>query len=204
MVSTRPLISKSPSPFNNPLVTVPRVPVTIGITVTFMFHRFFQFLSKVGELILCVFPFSVLLRVVLDLLLCCLSIRLFLLCSIGFHIFTPKLFSFSCIRLLVCFRIISPNFWYNFLSMFWNVLFCQYIVLPFVDILLILLLSPLLSGLFPHVVLLFFHVLLFPFCPNMLWSYHCFQSHFPSRFWFFCLSKEILVFTETNFTPALN
>ena len=28
------------SPFNNPLVTVPKAPNTIGITVTFMFHSF--------------------------------------------------------------------------------------------------------------------------------------------------------------------
>ena len=38
MVSTRPLISKSSSPCINPLVTVPRAPITIGITVTFMFY----------------------------------------------------------------------------------------------------------------------------------------------------------------------
>ena len=40
MVSTRPLIS---NPFNlctNPLVTAPRTPIRIGITVTFMFHSF--------------------------------------------------------------------------------------------------------------------------------------------------------------------
>ena len=46
MVSTCPLISKSSSPFNNPLVTVPRVSVTIGIIVTFMFHRFFISLAR--------------------------------------------------------------------------------------------------------------------------------------------------------------
>ena len=40
MVSTRPLISKSSSLSTNPLVTVPRAPITIGITVTFMFHSF--------------------------------------------------------------------------------------------------------------------------------------------------------------------
>ena len=42
MVSTRPIISKSSSPYINPLVTVPRAPITIGIIVTFMFHSFFS------------------------------------------------------------------------------------------------------------------------------------------------------------------
>ena len=40
MVSTRPPASKSSSPFNNPLITVPKAPITIGIIVTFMFHSF--------------------------------------------------------------------------------------------------------------------------------------------------------------------
>ena len=51
MVSTRPSTSKSSSPFNNPLVTVTKAPITIGIIVTFMF-QFFQFPSKVEVLIL--------------------------------------------------------------------------------------------------------------------------------------------------------
>ena len=33
MVSTRPPTSKSSRPFNNPLVTVPKAPITIGIIV---------------------------------------------------------------------------------------------------------------------------------------------------------------------------
>ena len=40
IVSTRPLTSKSSSSFNNPLVTVPKAPITIGIIVTSMFHIF--------------------------------------------------------------------------------------------------------------------------------------------------------------------
>ena len=40
IVSTRPLISKSSSSSINPLVTVPKAPITIGITVTFRFHSF--------------------------------------------------------------------------------------------------------------------------------------------------------------------
>ena len=46
MVSTRLPISKSSRPFNNPLVTVPKVPITIGIIVTFMFHSFFNSLAR--------------------------------------------------------------------------------------------------------------------------------------------------------------
>ena len=46
MISTCPLISKSSSPFNNPSVTVLITPITISISVTFMFHSFFQFFSK--------------------------------------------------------------------------------------------------------------------------------------------------------------
>ena len=45
MVTTRHLISKSFRPFINPLMTVPSVPITIGITVTFKFHSFFSYLA---------------------------------------------------------------------------------------------------------------------------------------------------------------
>ena len=51
MVSTRPPTTKSSRPLNNPLVTVPKAPITIGIIVTFMFHSFFQFSCKVEVLI---------------------------------------------------------------------------------------------------------------------------------------------------------
>ena len=40
MVSTRPVISNFSS--INPLVTVPRAPITIGIIVTFQFNSFFN------------------------------------------------------------------------------------------------------------------------------------------------------------------
>ena len=46
MVSSRPLISKFSSPFINPLVIVPRAPITIGIIVTFMFYSFFNSLAR--------------------------------------------------------------------------------------------------------------------------------------------------------------
>ena len=46
MVSTYPPISKSSSPFINPLVIVPRAPITIDINITFMFHSFFNSFAR--------------------------------------------------------------------------------------------------------------------------------------------------------------
>ena len=46
MVSPRPPTSKSSSPFNNPLVTVPEAPITIDKIVTFIFHSFFNSLGR--------------------------------------------------------------------------------------------------------------------------------------------------------------
>ena len=45
-VSTCPPTSKSSRPFNNPLVIVPKAPITIGTIVTFMFHSFFNSLAR--------------------------------------------------------------------------------------------------------------------------------------------------------------
>ena len=46
MISTRSLISKSSYPWINPLVTVLSAPITISITVTFMFYSFFNSLAR--------------------------------------------------------------------------------------------------------------------------------------------------------------
>ena len=46
IVSTRLLTSKSSRPFNNPLVTVPNAPITIGTIVNFMFQSFFNSLAR--------------------------------------------------------------------------------------------------------------------------------------------------------------
>ena len=51
MVSTLLPTSKSFRPFGNPLVTVPKAPIKIGVFVTFIFHFFFQFSGKVEVLI---------------------------------------------------------------------------------------------------------------------------------------------------------
>ena len=46
IVSTCSIISKSSSLCINPLVTVPRAPITIGIMVTFMFYSFCNSLAR--------------------------------------------------------------------------------------------------------------------------------------------------------------
>ena len=58
MVSTRPLTSKSSRVFNNPLVTAPKAPITIGTIVTFMFHSFFNSQARSSYLSLFSHSFS--------------------------------------------------------------------------------------------------------------------------------------------------
>ena len=45
VVSTRPPTSKSSRLFHNPLVTVPKATITIGTSVTYTFHIFFNSLA---------------------------------------------------------------------------------------------------------------------------------------------------------------
>ena len=52
IVSTRPPTSKSSRLFNNPLVIVPKAPITIGTVVTFMFHSFFNSLASTTSKVL--------------------------------------------------------------------------------------------------------------------------------------------------------
>ena len=49
-VSTHPPTSKSSGHFNNPLVSIPKAPITIEIRVTFMFHNFYKTLARSGYL----------------------------------------------------------------------------------------------------------------------------------------------------------
>ena len=46
VVPSRPPTSKSSRPFNNPLVTVPKAPITIALIATFMLHNFFNSLAR--------------------------------------------------------------------------------------------------------------------------------------------------------------
>ena len=62
MVSTCPLISKSFSPFTNPLRIVLRAPITFGVTITFLLHRFFLVLSQGQDIYLYFHFFKILLR----------------------------------------------------------------------------------------------------------------------------------------------
>ena len=50
IVSTRPPTYKPPRPLDNPLVTVPKEPITISTIVTFMIHSFFNSLATSGYL----------------------------------------------------------------------------------------------------------------------------------------------------------
>ena len=57
IVSTRPPTSKSSRNFNNPLVIVPKAPITICTIVTFMFHSFFNSLARSRYLSIFSHPF---------------------------------------------------------------------------------------------------------------------------------------------------
>ena len=58
IVCTRPFISESSSPFTNLLVTVVSAPITLGITVTFMFQCCFRSLAESTHLSFFSFSFS--------------------------------------------------------------------------------------------------------------------------------------------------
>ena len=146
MVSTRPFISKSSSLLNNPLVAVRKVPITIGIIVTHMFHSFLN--SRAWSRHICFFSLSWSCYLVVDMLSC----HLFLLVGRIFF----RCFGMSCFVCFVC------------------------IVSLFVNIFLIFYLSPVFSGLFPQVVLLFFYVLPFLFvstCSSVFRLFYHFDLH---------------------------
>ena len=98
MVSTRPLIFKSSSPFNNSLVTVPKAPIMYGIIVTLMFRSFFNSLARSRYLSFFSFSFSFLLwlagtamSTILQILLLLLStIRSGLLAEIRWSVYMSK------------------------------------------------------------------------------------------------------------------
>ena len=83
MFSTRPRNSKSSSPFNSPLVTVPNASISIGIIVTFVFHSFFHSPSKVLVLIILFTYFQFYSVVSLDSKVDYFASSLFLLITIG-------------------------------------------------------------------------------------------------------------------------
>ena len=58
MVSISRLITKRTRPCTNPFVTAPSAPITIGITITFMFQSFFNSLARSRYLSLFSLSFS--------------------------------------------------------------------------------------------------------------------------------------------------
>ena len=89
IVSTHPLISKSPSLYINPLVTVPISPVLNSFTVTFLFQCFFSCLARSMYLSLfsLSFNFTLWLTIVYFLLT---IIRSGCLAEIRWSVFIPK------------------------------------------------------------------------------------------------------------------
>ena len=65
IVSTRPPISKSFRPFNNPLVIVPKAPTTIGPIAIFMFHSFFNSLARSWYLSFFSHSFSIIIIIII-------------------------------------------------------------------------------------------------------------------------------------------
>ena len=80
IVSIRPPTSKSSKPFNNPLVIVPKAPITIGTIVTFMFHSFFNSLARSRYLFFLSHPFRFILLLSLSLLSLLFNFQIFLFC----------------------------------------------------------------------------------------------------------------------------
>ena len=149
----------------------------------------------------CVFPLPILFRVLLYLSPCCLSIRFFVKFSL-LPYFTPELFSFSVhpvVGMCSCHLLqLVGRIFFRCFGMFCFV--C--IALSFVDSFLIFLLSPVLSDLFPQIVLIFFLVLLFSFCPmfqrfsfvlTFLSVFKVFISAFPVEF-----PIQILIFCSCS------
>ena len=83
MVSTHPPTSKYSSPFSNPLVTVPKAPITIGIIVTCMFHSFFNSLARTRYLSFFSHSFSF-----ISLLLLLLLLLLYCICKLSINFST--------------------------------------------------------------------------------------------------------------------
>ena len=139
-----------------------------------------------------VFSISVLLQVLLPLLPCCLSFRLFCY-ALLVGIFYSKMLSIPCIILLVCLH---------------TCFVC--IILLFLDIFLIFLLSPVGSGLFPRDILLFFLILFFFFVPtySSVFSlyYHFFHVvvYFLSVFPVKLIIKNLIFYLCSSNPPEAN
>ena len=96
MVSTRPLISKSSNSCINPLMTVPKAPITIGIPVTFMFKSFFNSLSTSRYLFFFLLPFNFTPLSAGTAKSTILQVLIFLLIILLFHSFRVFHFRVSC------------------------------------------------------------------------------------------------------------
>ena len=108
----------------------------------------------------CVFSPSVLLRVFLTLFPCCLSIRLFCYVLLV-AIFCSKIVLLLVVGMFSCHLPLLSG------RIFFVVLERRFVLILLPYLFLIFLLSPLLFGLFPRILLSFFLCCFFFFCPNM-------------------------------------
>ena len=203
------------------LVLVCREWRCISWTRIHIFHHVLAFSSLISFLVFffwvvrCVFPFLGLLRVLLLLSSYYLSIQLFR------YALLVAIFSSKNVRSL--WRLVVGMFLCHVLPIIDRIFFRCFgmscfvcVVLLFVDISLISLLSPELSGLFPQVLLLFFLLLSLTLCSHIfqgLFFYHfvlfrrffiCVSSQISHLGFdcFFVLFEEIPIFSHTNFAPA--
>ena len=154
-----------------------------------------------------IFPFSGLLQAFLILISYCLSIHPFPN-IFWLPYFSPKSFGFFCIHLLVCFRFISSQL---LIELFFVILECPVLSVFFFlcRYLLHLLLSSVLSGLFPQfflrcLLILFRLSFVLSFCPVFVDFLSAFPVEFPTLvlIFSFVLFEGMPVFSQTNFTPA--
>ena len=135
-----------------------------------------------------------------------------------FLCFTAKLFSFSCIRFLVYFRVISSNLFVEFSFVVLECPVLSILFSPFVEIFLIFLFFPrtfwfissccivifscaTFSFLSQHLPAFFFCFIIFTsFCRFLICVFS--RISYPGFDFLFVLLKGTLIFLQTNFAPA--
>ena len=118
MVLTYPLISNSSNFLTKPLGIIPSAPITIGITITFILHRFYSSQPRFKYLSLFFFP----------LIFSLWSLQVFPT-SINWWSFTGVWMTASLLRCPVLFSVVWPI---STMPLIWRVLICPLISISFI------------------------------------------------------------------------